>query len=200
MISIRKALLIVLLAAATGACSENKKGEGEEHFKAGRYEEAVEAYSKTLQVDPRNEQVLYNRGRAYDELNNPEAAIQDLKNALKYDEKNVRFLLSLGDVYYKQKNFDNALYYYGLAAEAEKGNPLVLYKNAKANHQLGKVEKAMDFYAAALREKKDMGEAYLSRAALKISQEDNKGACEDLRQAKSLGTSGAAEALAKYCK
>lgn len=197
---IKKAFLMGLFLLAMGGCSGNSRGEAEEHFKAGRYEEAVQAYSKTLQLDPGNKQALYNRGRAYDELNDYDAAINDLKAAVKIDEKNVRYLLSLGDVYYKQKKYDNALYYYDLAADVERNNPLALFKKAKANHQLGKVEEAMKGYAAALRENEEMGEVYLSRAALKISQNDKKGACEDLRRAESLDAKGAAEALTKYCR
>ena len=190
---------MVLFLFTLGGCSESPGGEAEEHFKSGRYEEAVQAYTKTLQLDPNNKQALYNRGRAYDELENYGEAITDLKAAIKIDEKNVRYLLSLGDVYYKQKKYDNARYYYGLAVDVERNNAVALYKKAKANHQMGKVDEAMKGYAAALRENEEMGEAYLSRAALKISQKDKKGACEDLRKAESLGTKGASEALEKYC-
>ena len=196
---LQKAFMIGVVAAVLGGCSESSTGKGEGYFKAGQYQEAVDAYSKTLNIDPNNAQLLYNRGRAYDELDNNEAAIKDLKAALKLDDKNVRYLISLGDVYYKQKIYDKALFYYEQATEMEGNNALALYKEAKANHQLGNVKEAMNLYAAALRENEKMGEAFLSRAALKISQDDKSGGCEDLRKAESLGASGAAEALAKYC-
>lgn len=189
--------LFVLISLA--ACSDQDKEQADEHFKAGRYEEAVQGYSQELQTDPSNVQLLYSRGRAYEEMGRYEEAIEDFKTALKYDDRNVRLFVGMGDALYKQGKFENALYYYEKATDFETNNPLALFKEGRAHHKLGNVSEAKDLYDAALREDPMMGEVYMYRAALNVSQ-DNKGkACEDFQQAKTLNVKGAEEAFEKYC-
>ena len=197
---IRKIFCLCLLLAGLGACSESNKAEGDDHFQAGRYQEAVEAYSQNLEINPDNVAILYSRARAYEELNDYESAIADFQAALKYDDRNVKVLLSLGDIFYKQKKFDNALFYYEQATDLESNNPNALFNAGRAHHKLGNVKEAMSLYEAAIREDKNFGEAYLFRGALKVSQKKNKAACDDFRKAQKLGIRDAAEAVQKYCR
>lgn len=182
------------------ACSESNKEQGDEHFKAGRYEQAVESYSQNLAVNPSNTNALYGRARAHEELGNYDAALKDFETTMKYDDRNVKVIMSMGDVFYKQKKFDNALYYYKKATELEPTNANALFKEGRAQHKLGEVDKAMSRYDAALRENKNLGEAYLYRGALKVSSKKIKSACTDFRQAQELEVEGAEEAIQKYCR
>ena len=189
----------VLLLLAFVSCSNEERKKGDEYFQEGKYEEAVKAYSETLNLDPANVQVLYGRARAKQEMGNYEGAIEDYKTALKSDDRNVRVLIGLGDVYYNKKDFDNALYYYEQATGFEKNNAYALFKEGRAHHKLGNVEEAMDLYDDALRENSELGEAYLFRGALKVSQKKTRSACEDFRKAKTLGVEDAEAALKSYC-
>lgn len=189
----------MLLLLAFTSCSNEERKKGDDLFQEGKYEEAVKAYSETLSLDPSNVQVLYGRARAKEEMGNYEGAIQDYSTALKHDDRNVKVLIGLGDVYYNQKDFANALFYYEQATNFEKNNAYALFKEGRAHHKLGNVEEAMDRYDDALRENPDLGEAYLFRGALKVSQKKTGAACEDFRKAKSLGVKEAEEALGSYC-
>ena len=196
---LKRSISSVFILMALLGCSNGERKKGDEYFQQGNYEEAVAAYSETLSTDPSNVQVLYGRARAKEELGNEAGAIEDFKEALRYDDRNVRVLIGLGDVYYNQKDFANALFYYEQATNFEKNNALALFKEGRAHHKLGNVEEAMDLYNDALRENPDLGEAYLFRGALQVSQKNTRSACEDFRKAQSMGVSGAEEALSKYC-
>lgn len=198
--SLIKYVLGLAVLFSLASCSDQERGQGGEHFKAGRYEEAVQAYSQRLQTDPSNVQLLYSRARAYEEMGNYEEAVEDFTTALKYDDRSVRVLVGLGDVLYKQGKFDNALYYYEQATNYENNNPIALFKEGRAHHKLGNVSEAKDLYSDALREDPSLGEVYMYRAALHISQKNTGKACEDFQQAKTLNVEGAEEAFNKYCK
>lgn len=200
MIVLKKSLAFILLLLVFISCSNEERKKGNDYFKQGNYEEAVSAYSGTLSTDPSNVNALYGRARAKEELGDMEGAIQDYEAALKYDDRNAKVLIGLGDVYYNQKDFANALYYYEQATNFEKNNAYALLMEGRANHKLGNVDEAMDLYNDALREDPELGQAYLYRGALRVSQKKNKAACEDFRKAKSAGVSGAEEAIATYCR
>jgi tetratricopeptide (TPR) repeat protein len=195
----KKSIPTVLLAFVFWSCANEKTKGGDDYFEEGNYQEAINAYSETLSLDPSNVPLLYGRARAKEEMQNLEGAIEDYKEALTYDDRNVRVLIGLGDIYYKQKDFANALFYYEQATGFEKNNAYALFKEGRAHHKLGNVEEAMDLYNDALRENNELGEAYLFRGALKVSQKNTGGACEDFRKAKSLNVSGAEDAIGSYC-
>lgn len=197
---LKSAAWIFFLIPAFIACSEGNKEKGDEHFQAGRFQEAIDSYSQKLSMDPSNVNSLYGRARAYEELNNYEAALEDFQQALKYDDRNVKVILSMGDVLYKQKKFDMALYYYQQAAGLDADNADAIFKVGRAFHKLGKFQDAMSRYDAAINQDKNLGEAYLFRGALKVSSKKQKAACQDFRQAQKLKVEGAEEAIKKYCK
>ena len=191
----------VLFSAVTIiSCSGNEKQDADAFFKAGNYQQAVEAYSEELSMNPDDVSLLFNRARAQEELGNYSEAIEDFKKALEYDDRNIKVLIGLGDVLSRQKNFENALFYYQQAADFEKNNATALFKVGSAHHKIGNVEEAMQFYNDALRINQQYGEGYYYRGALKVSQKQVKSACEDFRKAQSLQIKGAEKAIQKYCK
>ena len=195
----KKSITVLFFVVAIWSCSEQEQKKGDDYFQEGNYTEAVSAYSETLSMDPSNVQVLYGRARAKEELGDLDGAIQDYEAALKSDDRNVRVLIGLGDIYYKKKDFANALFYYEQATTFEKNNAYALFKEGRAHHKLGNVDEAMDLYNDALRENNELGEAYLFRGALKVSQKKTGSACEDFKRAKSLGVSEADAAISSYC-
>lgn len=70
------------------------KDEGNAAFKAKKYAEAIEVYSRALEVDPKNKDInsklLQNRGASYLNLNKYDEAIADCTEALKLDPSYVR--------------------------------------------------------------------------------------------------------------
>jgi len=80
---------------ATPANAAELKEVGNKHFQAGRYNEAVEAFSSAIELDPSNYILYSNRSAAYLNLKKFQNALEDATKVveLKPDFPKVSFLL-----------------------------------------------------------------------------------------------------------
>jgi tetratricopeptide (TPR) repeat protein len=193
-------VLAILISGLLVSCDENNQSSGDKFFKSGEFEKAVEAYTSDLEYKPNDVRMLYNRGRAYEEISNFEMAKADFEHALNEDPNNFQVLLSLANLHHKEKNYTNALFYANKAAEIPGAPAMASFMKARALHQLGKPEEALKAYDNAIHLDEGFGQAYFNRGLLKIAMKNVKGACGDLQLASGLEYKGSAEAYAKYCK
>ena len=63
--------------------SEEYAEEGNHHYQAGEYEQAIRIYDKAIRIDPQNANTYVNRGSAYRALEKYERAISDATSAIK---------------------------------------------------------------------------------------------------------------------
>lgn len=195
-----KALLIPALAVTMLACSESKKNSADQYFEKGEYELAVQTYTEDLKFKPTDVKILYNRGRAYQEMGEFEDAKSDYESALNQDPNNFQVLLSLAYVQLEEKNYGSALLY-ATKAEGISGAPaMASFLKGRALHQLGHPEEALKAYGNAIQIDKNFGQAYFNRGLLKVALKREKQACEDFKLATVLEYPGAQELFAKYCK
>lgn len=195
-----KALIVSVFAGTIWACSENKKDPGDVFFDRAEYELAVQTYTENLKLKPTDVTLLYNRGRAFQEMGDLNKARVDFESALAYDPKNFQILLSLAAVQLEEKNYASALLYATKAEEISGAPAMASFLKGRALHQLGLPEDALKAYGNAIQIDKDFGQAYLNRGLLKVALDRNKQACEDFKLASVLEYPGAAESLDKYCK
>lgn len=191
--------LIILLIAVIG-CSTPSSNPGDTFYNKGQYAEAVKAYTEYLSTHPGHVQSLYNRARSYEELNEYQKAKNDLNAIVKMDPKNINAYLSLSKISYEERSFGKAAL---LAGKAIKENPDVAqahFLSARASHQLGYFEQALEAYSNAISIDKEFGEAYLYRGAIKVSQKKMRSACEDFQKASNLNINEAKGALKDYCR
>ena len=76
------------LASAVLASAMGANSRGGEHFRAGRFSEAVKCYSGAIEADSAPSELaklLANRSAAYGRLGNLEAALADGKRAVEID-------------------------------------------------------------------------------------------------------------------
>jgi len=195
----KKLTLILILVWAVSCTSENTSN-GDDLFESGSYKQAITAYTDFLSTNPDHAKTLYNRGRAYEELGKVELATKDFQQILKSDPKYLNAYLSLAKLAYNKENYTQVIHFTNKALEVNENSSQAHFLTARATHQLGYTDQALEAYNNAITINKSFGEAFLYRGALKIGLDKNRSACEDFNFAKSLGISGAAEALKKYCK
>jgi len=196
----KKSILIIFGAVTLlAACGEDASERGDTYYASGQYEEAVAAYDDYLQSSPRNVKALYNRGRAHEELGNYEQAEADFKRALEHDSKNVQVMMSLSNLFQKQKNHSGALLYADYATEVSGAPAMAFFLKARALHQLGNTEEAMNEYNIAIKRDKNFAQAYHYRGMLKLGTQNKRGGCDDLKQAVAMNHAPAQSALEKYC-
>lgn len=195
-----KALIVSALAGTIWSCSETKKNPADRYFENAEYELAVQTYTEDLKLKPTDVTLLYNRGRAFQEMGEFNKARVDFESALAYDPNNFQVLLSLSAVQLEEKNYASALLY-ATKAEGISGAPaMASFLKGRALHQLGLPEDALKAYGNAIQVDKDFGQAYLNRGLLKVALNRNKQACEDFKLASVLEYPGASDAFDKYCK
>jgi tetratricopeptide (TPR) repeat protein len=194
--------VLSLLAAATlFSCSGSSDiNPGDAAFAKGDFSAAVTSYTEELKTKPTDLDLLYGRGRAYQELGKTLEAQADFEQALNSDAKNFQVLLSLSTIQLEQKNYASALLYATQAEEIPGAPARASFLKARALHQLGMPEEALKSYGNAIQVDKDFGQAYLNRGLLKIGLDRTKQACEDFKLAAALNYPGAAENLENYCK
>jgi tetratricopeptide (TPR) repeat protein len=190
-------ILLATLFSCSGSAGINS---GDAAFAKGDFSEAITAYTEDLKTNPTDLDLLYGRGRAYQELGKSLEAQADFEQALNSDAKNFQVLLSLATIQLEQKNYASALLYSTQAEEIPGAPARASFLKARALHQLGMPEEALKSYGNAIQVDKDFGQAYLNRGLLKIGLDRTKQACEDFKLAAALNYPGAAENLEKYCK
>ncbi|MBV6643569.1 MAG: tetratricopeptide repeat protein [Cyclobacteriaceae bacterium] len=193
-------LLSILFILFLIGCGPGESRKADQLFNQGKFKEAIAAYSHYISENPRSVGAIYNRGRAYEELGNYDQAEQDFTKVSELDEKNVNAYLSLAKLYYRQELYTKALIYTESALEINENSADGYFLNARAQHQLGYIDGAMESYTLAIKINKDYGEAYLYRGALKIHKNQTRSACEDFKKAENLEVADASAILKKYCK
>jgi tetratricopeptide (TPR) repeat protein len=130
---------------------------GLRYFKAGNYQEAVNEYSKALQLDSRDVATYYNRGIAYDNLKLYQQSISDFDKAINLISDNSR-LASFdsqtyayrGIVYNKLANYQMAISDFNKAADLDPRSPHVYYNRGFAYHKLSKYQEAINDFDKAI--------------------------------------------------
>ncbi|MEM7108512.1 MAG: tetratricopeptide repeat protein [Bacteroidota bacterium] len=190
------ALLIFVLS-----CKNENSELGDSYFNNGEYQKAIEAYSEYLRMQPRDIKTIYNRGRAYEELEQYDEALEDFRKVIKEDPLNVNAHLSISsDFYYRLKDYENTIFFSEKVLKLDEKNALAHTLKGKANQKLGQVNEAMSSYNDAISVDKEYADAYLSRGSLRIYLKQTSRACGDLQLAKSLGSNQAEELIKKYCR
>lgn len=191
----------MLIAATLFSCSGSSDvNPGDAAFNKGDYSSAVTGYTESLQTNPTDLDLLFGRGRAYQELGKLLEAQADFEQALNLDPKNFQVLLSLATIQLEQKSYASALLYATKAEEIPGAPAMASFLKGRALHQLGMPEDALKAYGNAIQVDRDFGQAYLNRGLLKVALERTKQACEDFKLAAALDYPGAKENLEKYCK
>lgn len=177
---------------------QNQGINGEDLFEKGKFAEAVAFYTSHLESSGYDPEIVYNRGRAYEEMNSMKLARADYNLVLKNDERHLHSRLSLSKLAYEAGNYSKSLILVGKALTFHENSSQAHFLSARASHQLGLANTAMESYNVSISLNRAFGEAYLYRGALKTTLKI-KSACEDFKVAQKMNVEGAKEAVEKFC-
>lgn len=198
--SISNLFILITLFSICACSSSPTVNPGIAAFNKGDFNEAIAAYSESLKTNPTNLDLLFGRGRAYQELGKFGQAQLDFEQALSQDPNNFQVLLSLATIQLEQKSYASALLYATKAEEIPGAPAMASFLKGRSLQQLGMPEDALKAYGNAIQLNKDFGQAYLNRGLLKKALDRNKQACEDFKLAAALEYPGGKESVQKYCK
>ena len=192
--------LPILFFALLLSCEQQSSQEGDALYQSGDYEGAVQAYSEYLTLYPKDVKSLYNRGRAYEEMELYELSLKDFKAVLENEPENLQANLSTGSYYYRKQDLENAQYHFELAVQHHENDAQANFLLARVMHKQGRKDQAMSGYNKAISLDPDLGEAYLYRGVLRTFLKQNSKACADYKQAQALNVPEAEVQLKNFCK
>jgi eukaryotic-like serine/threonine-protein kinase len=108
----------------------------------GRDEEALDDFSKAIELDPKHVFARYNRGIIHNRLGRPDKAVTDFSRAIELDPKDVPAWYNRGNAYYKLGQPDKAVTDYSMAIELNPKYVPAWYKRGAVYNTLGQPDKA----------------------------------------------------------
>lgn len=194
---IQKLYVLLIVGLMTVGCTA-LTSDGDKLFEEGRYEEAAEAYTAQIEQQGNDLNLIYNRGRSYEEMGDLNLATNDYNYILDKEPTHLNANLSLAKLAYENKDYAKCLLLSEKAVKEHETSAQGHFLIGRAKHQLGYGKAALEAYNNAISLDKEMGEAYLYRGALRNAMRYKK-ACEDFKTAEILKVEGAKEAVEKYC-
>ncbi len=114
----RRMAIAIILAALLAGCaigpvtSKDWAGKGYSRLKAGDYEGSIDAYSKSIELDPSHAVTYQNRGVSYSRLGDQQRALADFKKVLSMNDQKVPLrdtYREMGVAYYRMGSIDDAV-------------------------------------------------------------------------------------------
>lgn len=192
--------MVVFSIFYVSKCGSQSHLKGIGYFNEGNYAAALNCYNEYLMLHPHHTGTLYNRGRCYELLEEPEKARVDYEEVLRRDPDHVKALLGLSQLHYSDEDYESVIYLCSHATLVDKEHYLAHYYLGRAYHKIGKLGSALDSYNLAIDLNPDFGFAYFHRSSVMLSFGFLPYGCYDLQTAVYLNVDGAEEALEKYCR
>lgn len=192
--------LIIYSPPATALTQTNNvmQMSAQEFFRAGveqmqsqNYPEAVQIFSKAIDVNQNFSAAFSNRCLAYLQLGEYESAIQDCTQAVNLNSSNTEAYLNRGLAYYKLGNYQAAIANYNQLIKLNPTDFRAYYNRALAKTDLQKYQVAMADYNQTLSlipvsETLLIAEVYNDKGTTRLMLNDNLGAIADFDQAINL--------------
>lgn len=168
---------------------ESLKEKANEVFKAGKYEEAIEEYSKLLEVDPQNKNfnstIYGNRALCYQKLNKTMEALKDINIAISLNDKYYKAYMRRGTLYMSLKMYEEAKYDFQRVKDNEPTNRDVSRMLEEAKKEESKAKKRDYYEILGVSKNADENEIRKSykKLALKYHPDRNNESEEDKQMA-----------------
>ena len=129
----------------------------------GRQQDAVDEYSKAIEIDPENAAAYNNRGKAYRDLGHPEEAIKDYNKAIELDPNNAVAYNNRGNAYRDLGHPEEAIKDHDKAIELDPNYAYAYNNRGNAYSDLGHPEEAIKDYDKAIELDPNYAAAYNNR-------------------------------------
>lgn len=178
-----------------GTVSENERQEknqltawdywrqGRNFYDSTQYQDAIESYTKAIELEPENA-VFYNDcGCAYESMNMHDKAIEEYETAMELNPNEAIFYCNRGDAYSNLGSYDKAFNDYKKALELDSKCSSAYMGRGDLYELLGNNSKAIDEYSKAIMAASDNDLLYNNRGYLYLKLEDYDKAIDDLNKA-----------------
>lgn len=185
----KKAIILILLTLSfyTTIFSETGKelfDKGVLLFKQGQYQEAIDAFSKLIEIAPDNADAYKNRGVSYMKQEKFDLAIKDFQKAKELFPELKGLYSNLGVAWYYKKEYEKAIENYDNEIEMAPENHVAYFNRALCLSELNRNKEALEDLSKTLNLKPDFYWAICYKADLLAQQEgDENQAIETYEEA-----------------
>jgi len=168
---ILSALLLLIFHISSNAQDSTLYTQGKLKYDAGKYKEALEFYSKAININHNKAQYYISRGNTYFMLEKNEEGFKDLCTAIKVEDKNYKCYLSRASFYVQIHEFDKAILDFTSAynhAPTDSIKSLCLSLRGGSKHSIRNIEGAKEDSREALK-LDSLNTGALSNLALALS-------------------------------
>jgi protein O-mannosyl-transferase len=156
---------------------------GTSHSNLGNYRQAIEDFTRAIQINPDYAESYYNRGRVQCYLGSYRQAIEDYTKAIEIKQSNADEYVGRGIAYKSIGDYQRAIDDFNKAIEISPGYAHAYGNRGNAYSSLGKYRQAIEEYSKAIRLKADSEESYYNRGTLYAMLGQNQLAIEDFDKA-----------------
>lgn len=159
---------------------------GIEYNNMGQYKNAIDEYTKSVDIEPEKYIAVFNRANTYNNMKQYDLALKDYNIGLSKDSLNAKAICDRGNVYSDMRRYDDAIADYTKAIKIypEYSNAYNNRGNVFASLKL--YEKAIEDYTMAINFRPSNASAYNNRANAYSSVGKYQSAIEDINKAISL--------------
>jgi protein O-mannosyl-transferase len=145
----------------------------------GKDQEALEEYTKAIQLKPDFDRAYVSRGQVYDMLHNPKAAIADYNKAISLNPRKAEIYNGRGWAFYELGDKDAAMKDYEKAIALNPTYADAYNNRGWANYEAGNDKSALADFSKAISLNPSFTKPYFNRASIEVNTHDLKGALAD---------------------
>jgi len=157
------------------------------YWRAERYDEAVAAFQKALEIDPYSFEIRSNLGVLYLQMGRLEEGIAENQNALEIYPEATEAMVNIGSAYIQQQNWEGALKYLQMAIEKKSDMVPALTNLVTVLIALNRIDEAIDVGKKAVSLAPTFGLAHNNLAVALYHKGDKAGALQHAMKAKAAG-------------
>lgn len=179
--------------------------QGNEYYENEDYSKAIFSYSKHLEKEPNNTDVLFSRALAKSEIGDQYGAINDYDKILSMEGKVTPRIYKFSTIYNNKayclvqlKNYQAALPFVEKALQLDETEWYIWDTRAEIFLNLGQLDKCISDCNKAINIEPN-GNSYLLRGYARIKKGEKTNGCQDLSKAGELGENKAYDSIKKYC-
>ena len=143
--------------------AEELFNQGAEFLDQKKWDEAIEAFTRAIELKPDFVKAYNNRGFAYTEKGEYDRAIEDLNKAIELDPSDAYAYTNRGVAYSKKGEHDRALEDYNKAIELDPNDANAYSNRGNAYSEKGEYDRAIEDHNKAIEFKPDDAEIYSNR-------------------------------------
>jgi tetratricopeptide (TPR) repeat protein len=149
-------------------------------------EQAIDAFSKAIALDPKNPIGWFNRGRSRQERGDLDRAIADYSKAIDLDPGNANAYNNRGVAYRNQGDLDRAIADYSKAIDLDPGEALAYNNRGNAYIRKSDFDRAIDDFSKVIELDPKDADAYNNRGAAYYKKGNIPAARADIRRCREL--------------